>query len=58
MKKFLTEKERANKIKLEVLNLSDEDLVAWEGSIVSDSFKTVTEHIQETAKAHLKSMPF
>ena len=58
MKKFITHEERAKRIRLEILSLSDDVLVTWEGSIVSDSFKTVTEHIKETAEAHLKEMPF
>ena len=58
LKKLKTIKEHANCIKLEVLNMSDEDLISWSNSIVCDNFKTVSEHISEEAKKHRESMPF
>ncbi len=51
-------KKMANEIKLELLNISDEDLLAWSNSIFSDGFKTITEHIESEAKKHRESMPF
>ena len=51
-------KKMANEIKLELLNISDEDLLAWSNSIFSDGFKTITEHIESEAKKHRESIPF
>lgn len=56
-------KEKADKIRLEILALTDEELVYFghavhSGEIEVKPFETVTQFIKRAADEHFKSMPF
>ena len=51
-------KVQADKIRLELMQQSDLDLIHWKAEVTNPNFTTITEHIKSKAKAYLDSLPF
>jgi hypothetical protein len=58
MKKRLTNKEIADKHRLDFMAQSDDDINHFAISVMGDSFTTVGEHVKKEAKKLVDSQPF
>ncbi len=50
--------DNADKIRMEFMRLSDEDILNYVISFSSENFITLTEHVQQEAKKLVDSQPF
>jgi hypothetical protein len=51
-------KERADKIRLAILAMSDEDLSIYAHAVFAETFETVPERIERVAAEFTKTLPF
>lgn len=58
MAKKLTQKEQADRIRLEILALSDDDLVFAEAHTYGGRFESLADWLKRTAEEARKDVPF